>query len=237
MSWAVCWRIAMTDTIGAPAATANVSESWKLIPHSACPAPTSASGAVRAVREDPEVDAGIAVPAVRGRHVEARVVRVGGPVQREPDRPERGVRGGRRGRRGWRRASGDPIGPTATSVPDGVAAGLAGRASPAGSARRGDERDTECRGEQPLHAVVPGWMVMEAPVAHRTCETPSPGFRGRRQRVDGPASFAGISRIRFRGSVALATLSAHEALPGGGVRLSADGTPSGRPGPSGPDGR
>ena len=36
----------MTDTIGAPAATAKVIESWKLIPHSACPAPTSASGAV-----------------------------------------------------------------------------------------------------------------------------------------------------------------------------------------------
>jgi hypothetical protein len=35
----------------------------------------------------------------------------------------------------------------------------------------------------------------------------------------GPASFAGTSRIRFGGSVAGATLSAHEALPGGGVRL------------------
>ena len=43
--------------------------------------------------------------------------------------------------------------------------------------------------------------------------------RGRRRRVDGPASFAGTSRIRFRGSVALATLSARDALPGGGIRL------------------
>src|SRR6478609_5641330 len=55
------------------------------------------------------------------------------------------------------------------------------------------------------------------------------GFRGRRQRVDGPASFAGTSRIRFRGSVAIATLSAHEALPGGGIRLCTDGTPCVRP--------
>ena len=50
----------MTDTTGAPAAAANVSASWKLIPHSAWPAAISASGAVRAVRQDLEVDAGVA---------------------------------------------------------------------------------------------------------------------------------------------------------------------------------
>ena len=43
---------------------------------------------------------------------------------------------------------------------------------------------------------------------------------GRRHRIDvRPASFAGTSRIRFGGYVAYATLSALEALPGGGVRL------------------
>ena len=52
-------------------------------------------------------------------------------------------------------------------------------------------------------------------------------------RVDGPASFAGTSRIRFRGSVAVATLSAREALPGGDIRLSRDGTSSDRPPRSG----
>ena len=36
----------MTDTMGAPAATANVIESWKLIPHSAWWAARIASGAV-----------------------------------------------------------------------------------------------------------------------------------------------------------------------------------------------
>ena len=46
MSWAVCWRIAIVDTIGAPAATAKVSASWKLIPHSAWWAARIASGAV-----------------------------------------------------------------------------------------------------------------------------------------------------------------------------------------------
>jgi hypothetical protein len=46
MSCAVCWRIAITDTIGAPAATANVSASWKLIPQSAWPAARIVSGAV-----------------------------------------------------------------------------------------------------------------------------------------------------------------------------------------------
>ena len=44
-------------------------------------------------------------------------------------------------------------------------------------------------------------------------ETPPPKERGRRQRVGGPASFAGTSRIRFRGSVALATLSARMRSP------------------------
>ena len=34
----------MTDTSGAPLAEANVSASWKLIPHSAWPAVMSASG-------------------------------------------------------------------------------------------------------------------------------------------------------------------------------------------------
>ena len=171
---------------------------------------------------------GIAVPAVRCRDVEARVVGVGGPVQREPDGAERGVRRRRRtrpgggGRRRSAGADGD-LGPRRRWRR------ACSRGRPAGSARRRDQRDTECRSEQPLHAIVLGWMVIEAPVALRTCETPSPAFRGRRQRVDGPASFAGISRIRFRGSVAFATLSAHEALPGGGVRLSADGTPFGRP--------
>src|SRR3954470_4234557 len=42
--------------------------------------------------------------------------------------------------------------------------------------------------------------------------------RGRRQRVDGPASFAGTNRIRFRGSVArghtLSALRSPEALFG-----------------------
>ena len=38
----------MTETIGAPAATAKVSASWKLIPHSAWPAAMSASGVVLA---------------------------------------------------------------------------------------------------------------------------------------------------------------------------------------------
>ena len=55
----------MTDTIGAPAAAANVSESWKLMPHSAWPAAMSASGVVVAVRQDLEVDAGVVVPALR----------------------------------------------------------------------------------------------------------------------------------------------------------------------------
>ena len=36
----------MTDTIGAPAATAKVSASWKLIPHSAWPARDERLGAV-----------------------------------------------------------------------------------------------------------------------------------------------------------------------------------------------
>ena len=48
ISWAVCWRIAITETIGAPAAAAKVSASWKLMPHSAWPAAISASGVVLA---------------------------------------------------------------------------------------------------------------------------------------------------------------------------------------------
>ena len=55
----------MTDTIGAPAAAAKVRASWKLIPHSACPAPIKRLGGRAAVGQDLEVDAGIAVPAVR----------------------------------------------------------------------------------------------------------------------------------------------------------------------------
>ena len=46
MALASCCMIAMTDLIGAPAATANVRESWKLIPQSACPAASTVSGAV-----------------------------------------------------------------------------------------------------------------------------------------------------------------------------------------------
>ena len=46
ISCAVCWRIAIVLLIGAPAATANVSASWKLIPHSAWWAARIASGAV-----------------------------------------------------------------------------------------------------------------------------------------------------------------------------------------------
>ncbi len=38
----------MTETTGAPAAAANVSASWKLMPHSAWPAAISASGVVLA---------------------------------------------------------------------------------------------------------------------------------------------------------------------------------------------
>ena len=68
------------------------------------------------------------------------------------------------------------------------------------------------------------------------CETPPPKDRGRRQRVGGPASFAGTNRIRFRGSVAFTTLSAHRALPGGGIRLCVDGTPSVRHAPFGSTG-
>jgi hypothetical protein len=41
---AVFWRIAITLTMSAPAATANVIESWKLIPHSAWWAASSVSG-------------------------------------------------------------------------------------------------------------------------------------------------------------------------------------------------
>jgi hypothetical protein len=42
----VCCRIAITETIGVPALAAKVRASWKLIPHSAWPAPMSLSGAV-----------------------------------------------------------------------------------------------------------------------------------------------------------------------------------------------
>src|SRR5258708_22704840 len=42
---AVFWRIAATLTMSAPAATANVIESWKLIPHSAWWAASRFSGA------------------------------------------------------------------------------------------------------------------------------------------------------------------------------------------------
>ena len=38
----------MTETTGAPAAAANVSASWKLMPHSAWPAAIRASGVVLA---------------------------------------------------------------------------------------------------------------------------------------------------------------------------------------------
>ena len=46
MALAVCWRMAITEVIGAPAATAKVRLSWKLIPQSACPAASTVSGAV-----------------------------------------------------------------------------------------------------------------------------------------------------------------------------------------------
>ncbi len=52
--------MAITETTGAPAAAANVSASWKLIPHSAWPAAISASGVGGGVRQDLEVDAGVA---------------------------------------------------------------------------------------------------------------------------------------------------------------------------------
>src|SRR6185312_9803557 len=45
-----------------------------------------------------------------------------------------------------------------------------------------------------------------------------------------PASFAGTSRIRFGGSVAIATLSALDALPGGGVRLYPERSTLSQPG-------
>jgi hypothetical protein len=41
---AVRWRIAATLTMSAPLATANVIESWKLMPHSAWWAASSVSG-------------------------------------------------------------------------------------------------------------------------------------------------------------------------------------------------
>src|SRR5438552_12515753 len=46
MALAVCCRMAMTDLIGAPAATAKVRLSWKLMPQSAWPAARRVSGAV-----------------------------------------------------------------------------------------------------------------------------------------------------------------------------------------------
>ena len=84
----------MTETTGAPAAAANVSASWKLMPHSAWPAAIRASGVVLAYgRIWRSTPASSYQPLACG-DVEARVVGVRRPVQGEPDGPERCGRAG-----------------------------------------------------------------------------------------------------------------------------------------------
>ena len=81
--------------MSAPAAAANVSESWKLIPHSAWWAARSVSGVALAYGSTWRSTSCRRVPALGPRDVEPRVVRVRGPVQRKAN-----CRGWRLGPRG-----------------------------------------------------------------------------------------------------------------------------------------
>ena len=203
ISCAVCWRIAIdATTIGAPAAAANVSASWKLIPHSAWPAARSASGAVLPYGQHLEVDRRHRAYQPFGLgDVEPGVVRVRRPVEGQPDgrrrrRPDGD--GGRPRRRRRGRAGG---------AEDDGGRRPASRRRP--RRRRTARRQRARRGGVGMDCAGPRDGSRPA-LEH---ENAASGCRGRRQRVDGPASFAGTSRIRFRGSVAIATLSAHGRSP------------------------
>ena len=83
---AVCWRIAITETIGAPARHRERERVLEADPAFGLAGGHQRLGRRRAVGQDLEVDPGVAVPAVRLGDVEPGVVRVGRPVEREPDR-------------------------------------------------------------------------------------------------------------------------------------------------------
>ena len=204
ISCPVCWRMAITETTGAPAAAAKVSASWKLIPHSACPAAISASGVV------------VAYGRI-SRSIPASVYQPFASATKNPvwfvfgvqSRASRTLAAGPAGLEGAADGEGDAVGRArwcGRGAAD-VAAGLA------------------AAGQRRAAAIEQRWW------RSGTCDNAVSRCRGRRHRFDRPASFAGTSRIRFGGSVAVATLSAPTRSPEADLRFVAasHGVPDGRP--------
>ena len=119
----------------------------------------------------------------------------------------------RGGRRGPKRADGrgQYRRGLATSVPR-----RSRRGSPAGLPRwvpatRGEQHDGDTQREQPLHANRRQSMVIEAPVAHRSTKRRSRDSEQLDESTGLLPSPVLAGSMRFRGSVALAALSAHKA--------------------------
>ena len=180
-------------------------------------------GRGRAVRQDLEVDAGRVVPALRSRRRRCRCGSCSASSRARAGPCRAASRTPTAMRRHW------PTGrSTADAAGEGAAAGSDGRRGRRRGRTTARSRRTQRRrrGRRLRRAVWVGMGLDIGSPSSNMRERRLRATRGRRQRVDGPASFAGTSRIRFRGSVAVATLSAHEALPGGDIRLCRDGTPS-----------
>ena len=109
--------------------------------------------------------------------------------------------------------AGDELGADVAGAADGDRPGVLGEG--VGARAAGGEGDGEDRrdDQESLHrAAIVGlhWRCSDLDLVTRKDAAEDPG---RRQTSRGPASFAGTSRIRFRGSVAVATLSAHMRSP------------------------
>ena len=188
----------MTDRSFAPAAIAKVAPSWVLIPQSAAPDETRISGARARVRDDPEVDRLVGVGPVLLGDVEPDVVRVRGPVEGELDRRGRRSGAGRRARRRRSRRWGRRPARRRTGRSGGWA-------RPTGRAGPDDDRpDGEGDAE---------WWTLHAGPDLPTRTKPPLPWSGNGVESGRPASYTGMSRIRFGGSVALATLSARSRSP------------------------
>ena len=161
-------------------------------------------GGRRAVRQDLEVDAGVVVPALRLRRRRSRCGSCsassrarGGPCRAAPRTPTATRRHGRRAearRRGRRRRGAES---TATPTSPDAARG---------------RRRAHGAGEREAASTRYRWMGAGHRVSSSNMRNAVSGTGDGVSRVDGPASFAGTSRIRFRGSVAVRhTLSARGA--------------------------
>ena len=203
----------MTLTMSAPAATANVSASWKLMPHSAWPAAMSVSGAASPYGRIWRSIAGVAVPALRAGRRRTRCGRCsassrgrGGPCRGAGESGVGEAAAGRRPRRDRRRCR-PSRGATAGDESDGLA--VAPRRAGAATSERDGDREDGAHGRR----MTSTWIGTSA-----SRRDAAPGIPGRRRVEVGLLPSLVRARSGSAGLWPSHTLSA-SALPGGVVRL------------------